>query len=346
MSKLAIKQQTAANVVVIDAKDRQNYAKNSYFSDQMLTAIQQSLDNSEQSLVFLNRRGTARVVLCQSCGWQALCPNCDLPLTYHGDSHTLRCHTCGFKQQPPVSCPECSSPDIIYKSFGTKSVEAQLRKLFPHARIKRFDTDNSKQDRFYQRYQEVIEGKVDILVGTQLLVKGLDLPKLSTVGVVAAESSLYFPDYTADEQTYQLLTQVIGRVARGHRAGTIVVQSYDPDGLSLQSAVNKDWETFFESQLAERKQYLFPPFCFLLKLTCSRKSQTSAIQAANKLVELIQNLPVRVQIIGPSPRFIEKANGKYHWQLTIKAKDRGQLLEVIHNLPANWHYDIDPSNLL
>ncbi len=335
-----------AKVSVIDTKDRSQFGKNSYFSDLLLQTIQASIDKGEQSLVFLNRRGTARLVICQNCDWQALCPNCDLPLTYHGDSHIMRCHTCGYKQSPPLSCPVCSSPDIIYKSFGTKAIEFQLRRLFPEARISRFDNDNNKNDRFDKHYDAVRGGNVDILVGTQILVKGLDLPKLSTVGVVAADSSLYFPDYLADEQTYQLLSQVMGRVARGHRDGSVIIQTHNPNSLPLKAAVDKDWQLFYDQQLIERKNYTFPPFCFLLKLTCSRKSREAAMEAALKLAKLISTLPIKAQVIGPAPRFIEKNNGTYNWQVTVKSKSRDDLLKVIAKLPANWHYDIDPSNLL
>lgn len=346
LDKLAINNSNTIDMEIVDLKDRSLFGKSQYFSDKLLTSIQSSMDKGEQSLIFLNRRGTARIIMCQNCDWLSLCTNCDIPLTYHGDTHKMRCHTCGLIASPPIICPDCHKPDIIYKSYGTKAIEQQLNNLFPEAKIKRFDTDNTKIDKFEQNYEDILTGKVDIIIGTQLLVKGLDLPKLSTVGVVSADTSLYFPDYTADEQTYQLITQVIGRVSRGHVDGRVVIQTNNPNNLPLQAAIKKDWQLFYEQQISERNRFMYPPFCFLLKLTCSRKTQNSVIESANKVVDLIKKLPIKANIIGPAPRFIEKANGKYNWQITIKSKNRNDLIKIIKILPSNWNYDIDPSNLL
>lgn len=334
------------NIITVDTRDRSQYSRNPYLSDILLEKITEGLSNKEQSLVFLNRRGTARVVLCQKCGWQALCPNCDLPLTYHGDNHSMRCHTCGYHTSGLTSCPSCSTTDIVYRSVGTKALADSLQALFPQARVQRFDTDNTKDEKFESHYHAVKSGDVDILVGTQMLVKGLDLPKLSTVGVVAADSSLYFPDFTAEEQTYQLLTQVVGRVGRGHRKGSVVIQTYNIGGKALQAVLNKNWDEFYKQQIAEREQFKFPPFVYLLKLSCSRKSQNSALQASNKLLRSLLSLGLKVEIIGPSPRFKEFSRGEYSWQLIVKSRDRKNLLTIIDNLPSNWIYDIDPTTLL
>ena len=346
MQQIAKGMATKTNTTIVDARDRSLYVKNSFLSDTLLKTIQEALSKNEQSLVFLNRRGTARIVMCQDCDWQAVCPHCDLPLTYHGDTHSIRCHTCGYKDKTPLSCPQCKSPEILFKSIGTKSIEQQLKSIFPDARIQRFDTDNTKSETFAQHYENVVKGNVDILVGTQLLVKGLDLPKLSVVGVVAADSSLYFPDYTAEEQTYQILSQVIGRVSRGHRSGSVIVQTYNPDGAAQKAALSKNWTTFYDQQIQERDEFMYPPFCFILKLSCSRKTQSTAMSAITKVRKIIQSLPIKATIIGPAPRFNERSQGMYHWQLTIKSKRRSDLLKIIERLPANTHYDIDPSNLL
>jgi len=346
MKKIAKGSEHNTKTRIVDARNRDEYTKNNFLSDKMLAAIKQALIKKEQSLVFLNRRGTARIVMCQDCDWQAICPQCDLPLTYHGDSHTVRCHTCGHKNKTPLSCPQCKKPDILFKSIGTKAIEEQLKKLFPDARVQRFDTDNTKSETFAANYAKVLAGSVDILVGTQMLVKGLDLPKLSVVGVVAADSSLYFPDYTAEEQTYQLLSQVIGRVSRGHRDGEVIVQTYNPDGPAQKAALSKDWDDFYKTQINERRAFMYPPFCFVLKLTCSRKSRQSAITSINRVKDIIERIPMKATIIGPAPRFNERLQGMYQWQLTIKSKQRNDLVKIIHELPANTQYDIDPSNLL
>jgi primosomal protein N' (replication factor Y) (superfamily II helicase) len=346
MSSLAMGGKKNINTEVINVRDRSNFTKSNFISNKLIDAISHTIQNKQQSLLFLNRRGTARLILCQNCDWQALCPKCDLPLTYHGDTHVMLCHTCGFRQNTITSCPECKSHDIVFRNIGTKAIEEQLQKIFPEARIMRFDTDNSKQEKFNQHYNQIINGGVDILVGTQMLVKGLDLPDLSLVGVVAADSSLYFPDFSSEEQTYQLLKQVIGRVSRGHQSGKVIIQTLDPTGYAQVAALNNTWEDFYNQQLDERKKYLYPPFCFLLKLTCSRKSQKTAQSAAENLKKLIESLPLKAQIIGPSPRFVEKSNGMYNWQLTVKSKRRPDLINIIGKLPANWSYDIDPTNLL
>lgn len=337
---------TDKKIEVVDLKDRKQFSVHPHLSDKLLKAIQKSLTAKEQILILLNRRGTARLVLCQTCGWQATCPNCDLPLTFHGDHHRLRCHTCGHTEAVPSSCPVCKGADLIFKGVGTKSLTSELAKQFPQARIQRFDTDNLKSESLEQNYQAVTDGEVDILVGTQMLAKGLDLPRLTLVGVVVADSGLYFPDYTAEEQTYQLLTQVIGRVGRGHIGGTVVIQSYAPDSPPIKAAVSQDWDDFYQYQLKERTQYGFPPLYHCLKLSCARATTASASKAAQALVDSLHQSGLRIQIIGPTPSFYEKVGGKYQWQLIIKAKDRKELLKVLPLLPSNWTHDLDPLNLL
>jgi primosomal protein N' (replication factor Y) len=333
-------------VTVVNLRDRQQFPAQPHLSQPLLAELRRALDNHQQSLVFLNRRGTARLVLCQMCGWQALCPNCDLPLTYHGDKHQLRCHTCGHSQEVPSSCPVCRSTDILFKSIGTKSLADELQAAFPEARIRRFDTDSHKNDRLENHFKQVASGDVDILVGTQILAKGLDLPNLTVVGVVVADTSLYFPDYTADEQTFQLLTQVMGRVGRGHQAGHIVIQSYSQDSPAIQAAAQQDWPTFYRQQLAERQKYDFPPFYHLLKLSVSRASDKAAGVAAQKLHDSLVKSGLKIRVNQPAPGFYLKQGGKYHWQLIVRAKDRGELLSVIDGLPSGWSFDIDPLNLL
>ncbi len=298
-------------------------------------------------MLYLNRRGSARLVLCDSCGWQALCPHCDLPLTYHNDSHLLLCHTCGITETTPTSCPSCGNVEILFTSIGTKALTDEVQRLFPEARVQRFDTDNKKSERLDQNFADVAAGKVDILVGTQLLAKGLDLPRLSTLGVVLADSSLSLPDFTSGERTYQLLSQVLGRIGRGHRSGQAVIQTYQPTNPVLQAAVTKDWSEFYSRELAKRKTFLFPPYCYLLQLTCRRASISSAQKAADSLYASLQKTGLRVRLQGPAPAFREKLIGKYQWQIIVKATDRRELVKVINLLPSSgWSYDIDPATLL
>ena len=347
LTRTALAKTEQENVTtVVNLRDRSQFNRSAWLSQPLLEAVGTALNQSEQSLIFLNRRGTARVVICNVCGWQALCPRCDLPLTYHGDRHRLECHTCGYVEAAPSSCPTCGSSDIVFNSIGTKALVMELERLFPKARIERFDSDTKKSERIESRYDTVLQGQTDILVGTQVLGKGLDLPKLAIVGVVVADTALYFPDFTAEEQTFQMLTQVIGRVGRGHRAGQVFIQTYAPDNPTILQAVAQDYQTFYNTQIAERQLYHFPPFYFLLKLRCGRKSQSSAEQAAHKLAQHLLQQKLPIELSGPSAAFIEKNNNTYFWQIVIKSKRRQVLLDIINQLPANWTHDIDPTNLL
>ena len=347
LSKLALSgQKQSATIRVVDAREKNLFSRHGSLSDPMIDSIRECLHAGEQSLLFLNRRGTARVVMCQDCGWQASCPRCDLPLTYHGDRHEMRCHTCGYSGQTPSVCPVDGSAEILFRSSGTKSIVEAIQRLFPSARIMRFDTDNAKQDRFEQHYAAVSRGDVDILIGTQTLAKGLDLPLLGFVGIISADTALGFPDYTATERTYQLVSQVIGRVGRGHRKGSIVLQTYQPDSPAIQAAVQRDWDNFYQSEIAERRQFRFPPFCYVLKITVGRKTEKGAEKAARDLAKLLLAARLPVEIIGPSPCFYERVANTYRWQIVIKAALRQRLLDIVPLLPATCVYDLDPSNLL
>ncbi|HET7641763.1 MAG TPA: primosomal protein N' [Ktedonobacteraceae bacterium] len=346
MSGTAAGGENQADVQVVDLRDHRLFTKRPHLSDKLLSAIQETLARKEQVLLFLNRRGTARVVFCEDCGWQATCPHCDIPLVYHGDSHSLRCHSCDYKGLSPVSCPECHHSSIVFKSIGTKAIADDIAKLFPEAVIQRFDTDNKKEERIENNYESIREGKVDILIGTQTVAKGLDFPNLGLVGIIIADTGLFFPDFSAQERTYQLLSQVVGRVGRGHRKSQVIIQTYDPGSPLLKAVMTKEWQTFYETELRERKTYLFPPYCYLLKLTCRRASQAAAQSAAQRFATQLRSEHRRIIVEGPAPSFHERIQNKYQWQLIIKAKDRRELVDIVRHMPANWSFDIDPLNLL
>lgn len=331
---------------LVDLRDHDKFSRSRLLSTTLIDAVAGALGHGEQSLLFLNRRGTANVVVCQQCGWQPHCPHCDLPLSYHGDVHELRCHVCGYHAPLPTSCPECGHSEILLKSIGTKAVLSEVQRLFPQARTRRFDTDLHKSERLEQHLSALVAGDTDIIVGTQIVGKGLDLPRLSVVGVVSSDTGLFIPDYTASERTYQLLTQVIGRVGRGHRAGTVVVQSYNPDHPTIQSALKRDWAVFYNQELAERKLFHFPPFVYLLKLTVLRASEAAARKAAEGVADDLRKRYPKVTFEGPALAFHPKVGGKYQWQLIAKATNRAALMKIISELPSGWHYTVDPINLL
>lgn len=337
----------ASKIIIIDRKDHDQFSSSPILSTPLIKAIESAISRNEQSLLYLNRRGTARIVMCENCGWQATCPHCDTPLTYHGDSYSLRCHSCNYHVSSPVNCPDCKHPSVIFKTAGTKAVVDEVQRLFPDAKIARFDTDNLKADRFEENYYEIRNGDgVDILVGTQLLAKGLDLPRLSTLGIVLADTSLYMPDFSAEERTYQLITQVLGRIGRGHIAGKAIIQTYHPEHPILAAAVSANYQEFYKSELESRQKFLFPPFCYLLKISVRRASVKAAEKAAEDLKHSIETGHYKVRIEGPAPCFYERFQNKYQWQLVIKATERSELLRIIENLPANCSYDIDPMDLL
>lgn len=334
-----------SNYAVVDMKDTKNLSSHNQLSSPLITAIRKTLHEHGQVLLFLNRRGTSRITLCSNCGWHAKCEHCGTPMTFHGDSFELRCHTCNRKSTIPKACPDCSNTDIIFKSEGTKSIETSIKKLFPSHSVMRFDTDNKKNERIEQHFDAIKTGSVDIVIGTQLITKGLDLPNLGLVGVLNADLSLQIPDFTAEEKTYQLLVQVLGRIGRGHRTGKAIIQTYNPNNQAIQDALSGNWDDFYEREIAERKDFLFPPFCYLLRLSIRKKTSDQAWKAAEALSrDLAKEYPVAIE--GPLPSYHERVNGLYECRLHIKAKSRNHLVSICTNLPTGWRFELDPANLL
>lgn len=347
MDKSATVDAQEAEIVIVDQKNRSNFTKHRFLSTPLIKNLEESIEQGKQSLLFHNRRGTSPNCLCERCGWLAGCPNCFVPLTLHADKHQLLCHLCGYNQRIPNACPQCSYPDIIFKGIGTKLIEQEVKKLFPKANIARFDADNNVSEALHTNYQALYDGDVDIIIGTQLLAKGLDLPKLRTVGVIQADSGLMMPDYLAEERVFQLIHQVTGRVGRHSHASHIIVQTYQPDHPAIQLALTRDYDSFYERQIAERNRAQFPPFTFLLKLTCVYQTEEGAVRAGKELAPKIRKKFPSVQVLGPTPSFYERLGGTYRWQIIVKSKHRHTLLEIAKKVPAaRWQIDIDPASLL
>lgn len=342
----ALQASTKVTPVIVDNRDRTNFSRSPYLSNQLLKTITEALNRHEQVLLFLNRRGSARVVMCDHCGWQAICPRCDTSLTFHADTHNMRCHSCDYKAAVPTACPDCHSAEILFTSIGTKALETEVTKYFPGAVVARFDSDTHKSEGLSAKFSDLQQGNVDIIIGTQSVAKGHDLPKLSVVGIVQADMSLSIPDYTASERTYHLLTQVMGRVGRGHRNGTLVIQTHNPASPVIAQALAKDYASFYEQEITERRTYSFPPFTHLMTLTCTRATAASAEKACLRVKEqLLAHVP-DISIEGPSPRFIEKVVNKYSWHLIVRARSRTRLTEAIQQLPSGCIANIDPTTLL
>ena len=344
------KAQTAAadpETKLVDMTKRGNFTVHRHFSDKLLAQMNRTLAEQKQVLIFHNRRGSASTTLCEQCGWSAICPRCFVPFTLHADQHRLRCHICGLEDTVPTSCPVCASTDIVHKGIGTKLIEAELRRIYPDKNIARFDGDAATGDTLEKRYQEIYDGTIDIIIGTQVIAKGLDLPLLRTVGVIQADSGLSLPDYTSSERVFQLLAQVVGRVGRNHHSSTVIVQSYQPLHPAVQLGIRQDYETFYNETIVLRQRSKFPPFTYLLKLTCIYKTEAVAIRHCKALAESLKTKYPGVTLFGPVPAFYERQHDTYRWQIVVKSHRRSVLLEMLQDVPpSHWQTDIDPMSLL
>ena len=348
MNKRALTSAVEPTVKLVDMTKRATFKRHRFLSDDALEKIEQSIASNKQVLLFHNRRGSAPTTLCENCGWQAGCPHCFLPLTLHADSHQLRCHICNFTSVVPTSCPECHNASIIHKGIGTKLIEAEISRLFPKLSIARFDGDTDSAGTVEQRYRELYDGSINIIIGTQVIAKGLDLPHLGAVIVVQADAGLSLPDYSSPERTFQLLAQVIGRVGRADHPTNVIVQSYQPTHPAITLGLTQNYAEFYTLALQQRKRGNFPPYSYLLKLQCSYKTEAAAIKNSRELAKKLRNeLPSSVEILGPTPSFYERAGGSYRWQLILQSPKRAHLLEALRHLPSNyWQFELDPISLL
>jgi primosomal protein N' (replication factor Y) len=331
--------------IIVDLTDKDEQTSYSLISKTALAEISDALDKKEQVLVYINKRGSFRSILCRQCGWQFTCINCDLPLVYHQDINLAVCHTCGYQSRLPSSCNSCGSIEIFFTSPGTKSIADTLSKAFPAAQVRRYDKDNKKSERIENNFQAVSEGDVDIIVGTQMVSKGFDLPKLSIVVMLITEGSLSFPDYTSNERSYQLIKQLAGRVNRGHRKGKIILQTFTPKSEIIKYS-QKDWIDFYHEELAKRKTMGFPPFWNSLKIQAFNKNREKVEATLMRTAEDLSESHNNIKILGPSPSFIEKKLNKFYWQLIVMSKERKTLVEISKNLPKTFRIDLDPINFL
>lgn len=345
MTKPAIANEVPS-VQLVDLRRKDYFREHRFLSDVLITSMREALHEHQQVLIFHNRRGTAPTTLCDQCGWSALCVACFVPMTFHADKHILLCHICGREQKVPPNCPVCSNPSIVFRGMGTKMIEDEVYRLFPKAHVARFDADNASDQTLDKRYQEIYDGTIDIMIGTQILAKGLDVPNLSLVGVIQADNGLHLPDYQAEERVFQLLYQVAGRVGRGKYTGKVIVQTFLPDHPTINLALSRDYSSFYERQLRERQVGQFPPFTYLLKLTTSYKTEAGAIRAAQKMAAQLRSFGPELTILGPTPAFYERLYGNYRWQLLLKSKKRALLATIASQVPQGWQIDLDPANLL
>ncbi len=349
MSRLAkTNQASKVHTSVINTSKREHFNKSPWLADSLVQHIQKTIQQNQQALLYLNRRGTARLVACSDCGWQHTCPQCDSNLIYHGDTHVLRCHTCGSTEKLLSRCPDCGKDDISYSSAGTKLIVEEVHRLFPNAKIARFDSDSSNDDSLEKRYQDLRNGRYDIAVGTRLVGKGLDLPKLSVLGILRADNALLMPDYLAEEELFQEMYQLLGRIGRGHSGipAHAFIQTEQPNHPTITSALERDYQSFYKSELAKRRRYFLPPYAHLLVIRAKRASRSVAKNSLLKQKEIIEADFPRSIIQGPAPAFKEYALKKYQWKLLVKAKNRNDLVAIAKKLPTTLHFDIDPVRIL
>lgn len=335
------------SVKLIDLKDKTLFKRHRNISDELLDNIQQSLDKGEQSLLLLNRRGTRQSISCQNCGWFAECPHCLVPLRYHGDIHKYTCHICAFSTRAVSSCSSCGQPELSYAGVGTKQIEIDIKRLFPSSSVIRYDQDAVDVDNSHAQFYKKIKGqKIDIIIGTQLIAKGFDLPRLSTVGVINADTSLQLPDFSANERTFQLLYQVAGRGGRRGQDSRVLFQTYLTNNPTIIAAKDRDYNLFYKSELEERKTAQLPPFVFIARLECELKDPLKASNKASDLAKKIRLNYPNLYVFGPTPSFHEYSRGYYRRQLVVKTKKRTNLHPMIASLPSGWKFELDPPDLL
>jgi primosomal protein N' (replication factor Y) len=347
-------------VEIVDMRDEFKKGNFSVFSDVLQEKIKQNLNQEKQIILYLNRRGAATFVSCRDCGFVEKCPNCDMPLTYHLNNSNLICHHCGFNKTISLQCPNCQSTAFKYFGAGTQKVEAELTKLFPIAKILRMDRDTTQTRESHQKlYQQFKNHQYDILIGTQMITKGWDLPNIGLVGIISADTALNLPDFRASERTFQLITQVAGRTGRGEEVGEVILQTYSPNNFVIQAAAKHDFEKFYQEEIASRENLGYPPFTRLIKLFFRHPKQKTAEEAANNLFNKLLNRSGKmrnltrkdtesaIELLGPSPAFIPRIRNNFIYQIIIKIKKtKININKLLNDVPNNWIIDIDPESLL
>lgn len=351
LNKLAKSDAVRPTTKIVDLTNKDNLTREStIFSKALLDAMRAALDQHRQVLLFHNRRGTAGLAMCENCGWLATCPNCFTPLTLHGDKFQLVCHICGHTERPPMVCPECHEASVVYKGIGTKRIEDEVKKLFPAAKVRRFDGDTVKGEAVQDLYDDLRDGKIDVIIGTQTIAKGLNLPKLAVVGIVQADAGLAMPDFSASERTFQLIAQACGRVGRNDQATTAIIQSYQPDAPAVKYGAIQDYDSFYQEEIANRRRGHFPPFAHLLKLSCAYKTERGATVASGRLAaDIRKRYGDQVFLLGPAPAFYERMRGLYRWQIVVRASRRQTLCAIATDVTkskANWQIELDPISLI
>ncbi|MGC9469330.1 MAG: replication restart helicase PriA [Anaerolineae bacterium] len=338
-------------VDVVDMRAELRAGNRSIFSEELQHAVDGALRRKEQVILFLNRRGSATYVFCRDCGWTAKCPRCDIPLTQHRKADALICHRCGYQRAITHTCPDCGSHRVRAFGLGTEGLVSRVVNRWPEAQVLRWDQDTARSRGAHAMIMDhFARGDADILVGTQMVARGLDIPKVTVVGVISADTALNLPDFRAAERSFQLLAQVAGRSGRGILGGRVVIQTYHPDHYAIQLAASHDYESFARRELAFRRQASYPPAVRLARLVTSHRNPQKAERHAKLLAQRLrqalaqQGLPA-TDLIGPAPAFFARVRGRYRWQILVRSVAPAEFLRPIE-IPPGWIVDIDPVTIL
>jgi primosomal protein N' (replication factor Y) len=338
-------------VSIVDLREELKAGNTSLFSRALLAAMKETLAQGEQVILFLNRRGTATFVRCRNCGFVLRCPRCSIALTYHSMEKKLICHRCRYSTPVSPSCPQCSRRYLRFLGIGTQRVEEEVRHFFPEARLLRWDRDViTRRYAHEELLKKFRDHKADVLIGTQMIAKGLDLPQVTLAGIINADTGLNFPDFRSGERTFQLLCQVAGRAGRGVKAGKVIIQTYSPDNYTIEAAAKHDYLGFYHKEIDYRRRYNYPPFSQLVRLVYSHTNEELCHREAERVHRLILDEKARkgiidFNVIGPVPTFAFRARGRYRWQLFLRGPDSTRMLSQL-TLPRGWTIDVDPVGMV
>lgn len=326
-----INQQPLPAVQVVDMRQELRKHAESNFSTELLDEIQIRMSRGEQSILMLNRRGYSSFIMCRDCGFVLQCPNCDISLTLHMDTHTMKCHYCGHEEPIPKICPNCQSHKIRYYGTGTQKVQEELQAIIPDAKILRMDVDTTRRKGMHEKLLNSFGNQeADILIGTQMIAKGLDFPNVTLVGVLNADTALGLPDFRSSERTFQLLTQVSGRAGRADKTGSVIVQTFNPDHYAIKLAQHHDYEHFFQMEMNIRHRGKYPPYFYTLQISVSHEEEAQAAKAIMNIAQFLKpNLDKNSIVLGPTPKSIARMNRKYYYQLVIKYKQDTRLHQLL-----------------
>lgn len=339
-------------VQVVDMREELHHGNASMFSHALRDALTQTLERGEQAILFLNRRGQATFVFCRDCGTATRCSRCDTPMTYHRHGDAMRCHHCGFMVDPPTVCLTCGSTRIKYFGAGTQQVEEELKKHFPQARAVRWDADTASKHNDHETIlAQFVRHEADVMIGTQMVAKGLDLPLVTLVGVVSADWGLALPDFRTNERVFQILAQVAGRAGRGILGGQVIVQTYQPQHASIVTASHHDYDGFYQQELEARRELGYPPFRRLARVlvqsTHPYEAQRNAEALAKQLEDIVRKHALGdTHIIGATPCFFGRINMHYRWHVLLRSPDPLHVLAHLPSPPRDAYVDIDPVDVL